>query len=223
MPGRTIRGGLLSILLLTAAPIFAQLPPKTVTITATRSIAPQADQFVFGVSVTSGTATTLDQITGALSGLGITSASLSGVDSSNATMLQWNFTLAVPISNLPATITLLTKLERSIGQNNSGLMLTFSVNGTQASQQLQQSQQSQACSNAGLISDATAQAQKLASAAGLTLGPIVKLTTAALVESPISGVFGAATVALVGYVVPVPNNYSAPLSCSLTVQFQLLP
>lgn len=211
----------LPILLLAASPVFGQLPSNTLTIGATRSIALQADQLVFGVSVSSGNAATLKQFFGALSGLGITSANLSGVDNSNATTLQWNFTLPVPIANLTATIGFLTSLEQNITQNNSGLMLTFNVNGTEVSPQLQQSQQSQSCSNANLISDATTQAQKLAAAAGMTLGPILKLSNVPLAESSISGGFGVAELALAAYVVPV--NYSPPLTCSLTVQFQLLP
>jgi hypothetical protein len=211
----------LPILLLVAAPIFGQLPSNTLAISATRSVVLQADQLVFGVSVNSGNAATLEQILGALSGLGITSDNFSGVDSSNATTLQWNFTLAVPIANLTATIGSLTSLVQTITQNNTGLMLTFNVNGTQVSAQLQQSQQSQSCSNANLISDAIVQAQKLTSAAGMTLGPIVKLSNVPLSENPTSvGLVGAFLVPA-EYVVPI--NYSPPLTCSLTVQFQLLP
>ena len=69
------------------------------------------------------------------------------------------------------------QLEQTIAQNNSGLTLTFTVEGTQASQS-HKMQQSQPCSNADLIADATAQAQKLAAAAGLTLGPILRLSNA---------------------------------------------
>lgn len=143
------------------------------------------------------------------------------------TTFQWNFTLAAPLANLSATIGSLTKLQQTIAQNNSGLTLTFSVNGTQVSQQLQQSQ---SCSNADLIADATAQAQKLAAAAGLTLGPIRELSNAPALES--SGP---------GYVVPVlaerlggflnVGDFSefllaaapSPVTCSLLVTFQLLP
>ena len=59
-----------------AAPIFAQLPPYTLAVSATRSINLQPDQVVFGLTVGSSAAATLDQIVAALSGLGITSSNL---------------------------------------------------------------------------------------------------------------------------------------------------
>jgi uncharacterized protein YggE len=211
----------LLLCLLAVMPLMAQPPSHTLTITASRSVALQPDQVVFGLSVASGTSTTLDQIGAALTSLGITSANLSSANTTSATMLQWNFNLDVPISNLTATITSLTTLQQIIGQNNSGLTLTFNVNGTRVSQQLQQSQQAQTCTNANLISDATAQAQKLASAAGVTLGPIAKLSTTPLAVSGLSGIFAPAELVVVNSIVPA--NYSVPLSCSLTVQFRLLP
>jgi hypothetical protein len=212
----------LPLLLLAAAPLFAQLESHTLTISATRSINLQPDQVVFDLLVSSAAITSLDQIVGALSGLGITSANLNGVSNSNPTTLQWSFTLAVPLSNLSATIGSLTKLQQAIPQNNSGLTLTFTVNGMQVSQQLQQSQ---SCSNADLIADATAHAQKLAAAAGLTLGTILKLSnvpaaqaTAAQVDVAelVSFVSGDFSDFLIGYV-------PSPVACSLRVKFQLLP
>ena len=212
----------LSLLLLAAAPLFAQLESHTLAISATRSINLQPDQAVFDLLVSSTAITSLDQIVGALSGLGVTSANLNGVDNSNPTTLQWSFTLAAPLSNLSATIGSLTRLQQTIAQNNSGLTLTFTVNGTQVSQQLQQSQ---SCSNADLIADATAQAQKLAAAAGLTLGTILKLSnvpvanaTAVPVNVAELGFFfsGDFSDFLLGYV-------SSPVTCSLLVKFKLLP
>jgi uncharacterized protein YggE len=207
-----------SLLLLAAAPLFGQLPSNTLTISASRSVVFQPDQVVFGLTVSSSPNTNLDQIVAALAGIGVAYANLSGIDNNNAPLLDWNFTLAAPISNLTATINSLTNLQRTITQNNSGLMLTFIVEGTQVSLQLQQSQ---SCSNADLISDATAQAQKLATAAGMRLGPILELSNAQAPETSISGVFGVAQLALAAHVVPI--SYSPPLTCSLSVQFQLLP
>ena len=207
----------LFILLFGVVPVFGQLEPNTVTIAATRSISLQPDQVVYSLSVNSALNATLDQIVAALSGLGITSANLTGVNNNSAPQtLQWSFTLAAPFSNLAATIGSLIKLQQTITQNNSGLALTFSIAGTQVSAQLQQSQ---SCSNSGLIADATAQAQKLAAAAGLTLGPILKLS-----NTPLAG-------GLAGYVVPAAVRLgevsdfllgaAQPTTCSLVVQFQL--
>jgi len=212
------------MMLLVAAPVFAQLDPHTLTISATRSINLQPDQVVFGLSVSSSAIPNLDQVMAALSGLGITSANLTGVSNNYAPpSFQWNFALAVPLSSLTATIVSLTKLQTTIAKNNSGLTLTFYVNGTEVSQQLQQSQ---ACSNSDLIADATAQAQKLAAAAGLTLGAILKLSKAPLAQPTLVVENG-----LFGYVVPNNNRLGAfspgfvspAVTCSLFVEFRLLP
>jgi spore germination protein YaaH len=209
----------LPLLFLIAAPVFGQLTPHTLTITATRSTYLQPDTVVFGLSVSAGPTTTLDQIVASLSSLGVTSSSLTSVNNTSApSNLQWSFNLAVPLASMTATIGTLTKLEQTITQNNSGLTLSFSVGGTQVSQQLQQSQ---TCSNADLVSDATAQAQKLAAAAGLTLGPVLQLSNAGLNQTYAVLEVGS----FVGYVAPdfLLGYPSSPVNCSLTVQFQLRP
>ena len=214
------------LILLLAAPVFAQLENHTLTISTTRSITLQPDQVVFGLTVGSSPTANLDQIVAALSGLGVTSAGLTGVSNSPAFPLQWNFTLPVPLSNLSARITSLTKLQQTIAQNNSGLTLTFTINGAQVSQQLRQSQ---SCSNSDMIAEATAQGQKLAAPAGLTLGPILKLSNTPLVESSVPVYAGAIAGRLGAFVqigafaelllLPAPS----PVTCALVVKFQLLP
>jgi hypothetical protein len=210
-----------ALILLAAAPVFAQLDSHTLAISATRSITPQPDQVVFGLSVNAAASTTLDQVVGALSGLGITEANLNGIG--NLGPFQWGFTLAAPLSKLSTTIGALIKLEQSIGQNNSGLTLTFTIEGTQASQQVQQLP---SCSDAELIADATAQAQKLAAAAGLTLGPILRVSNVPgaqtyavpnIVERV--GFFALGGVSEFLFAAPAPS----PVTCSLLVKFQLLP
>jgi uncharacterized protein YggE len=216
---------LLAILLLGAAPAFGQIESHTVTISATRSMVLQPDQILLVLSVSSNPSATLDQIVGALSGLGITDTDLTGSYNSNPPTLSWNFSFTTPLANVTATIGSITKLEQTIAQNNSGLTLTFYIGGTQVSQQLQQTQ---TCPNSDLISDASAQAQKLASAAGMTLGPILRLSNPpssqpsrpALVaeNATLTGVLGAYSI-LEFPLTPPPS----PLTCSLSVQFQLLP
>jgi hypothetical protein len=211
----------LSVLLL-VSPVFGQLVPHTLTILATRTYNLQPDQIVFGLSVSSNANATLSQVAGALASAGVVSSNLAEVSNSNPTTLQWNFTLAVPMSSLTATIGSLANLQQTIGQNNSGLTLTFSLQGTQVSQQLKQSQ---SCSNADLVSDATAQAQKLTSAAGLTLGP-VRLSNAPLQESSVPGVTVLLEDPYVAHVVPgnsSPATSSATVTCVLSVEFRLLP
>ncbi|HTB17996.1 MAG TPA: SIMPL domain-containing protein [Bryobacteraceae bacterium] len=213
----------LSFLLL-AAPVFAQLESHTLAVSANRSINVQPDQAVFGLSVSSSTIPSLDQIVAALSSLGITSANLSGVGTNTAPpSFQWNFTLPVPFSSLTATLASLSQLQQSIGQNNSGMTLTFSLNGTQVSQQLLQSQ---SCSNTDLIADATTQAQKLTAAAALRLGPILRLSNVPAPASLVRYADVPSTIARLGsfsfsgFLLAAPP---APLTCSLVVEFQLLP
>jgi uncharacterized protein YggE len=186
---------LLLTLCLVAAPLFGQLDPHTLTISATRSTYLQPDDAVFNLSVTGSASLTLDQVVSALSTLGVNSSNLTGVNNtSSPPNLQWNFNLAVPLASLTATIGSLTQLEQTITQNNSGLTLTFTVGGTQVSPQLQQSQ---SCSNSDLIADATAQAQKLTAAAGLTLGPILKLSNGPSLQPTL-----VVANAFIGFIVP---------------------
>src|SRR5271163_3124065 len=152
----------LLFLLLAAVPVFGQLENHTLSISANRSIYLQPDQVLFGLTVTSSVTTSLDQVVAALSGLGITDASLTGEFSTNPTTLIWSFSYTAPLSSLSAAVGSITKLQQTIAQSNGGLTLTFTVEETQVSQQLRQEQ---ACSNSDLIADATAQAQKLAAAA----------------------------------------------------------
>jgi len=204
-----------SILLL-VTPLFGQIESNTVRISATRQIVVHADEAVFSVAVTSPTSTTLDQVLAALPGSGITSADLTGVQNYDPVTFQWNFSLAVPLSSLTATIASLGKLQQTIGQNNSGLALTLSLNGTQVSPQLQESEP---CSHADLIADATAQAQQLVAAAGRRLGPVQRLSNTPSVQ-PSSGVYanfisGSFSSFLLVAAAP-------PVTCSLVVEFQLL-
>ena len=171
-----------------------------------------------GLSVTSGVNAGLDQIVSALAGLGITATNLIGVSNQVPMTLQWSFTLVVPFSSLTQTIGAVTKLQQTITANNSGLTLAFGINGTQASPQVRHSQ---SCSTSNLVADATAQAQKLASAAGLSLGPILKLSNAPSIQP-----YAVPTIATrVGDFVSSDFRLGSPLpvTCSLVVEFQLHP
>ena len=161
------------------------------------------DQVVFAVDVSSGLDTSLDDVIAALAGSGLNLANFNGINNSLLYIvtgsvlpqptieptIDWSFTLPVPISQLKATAASLSSLQQSIASKNAGLTLSFRVRGTQTSPQLLQSQ---TCSISDLMSDARAQAQKLASATGFNLSYVVSMSSA--------GAF----------------------SCSLTVQFQLL-
>jgi hypothetical protein len=111
-------------------------------------------------------------------------------------MLQWIFSLPVPLANTKATVVTLSTLQQNIAKQNNGLMLLFSISGTEISQQLAQSQ---TCSLSALITSATTQAQTLATAGGLTLGSILAMSgsTSNFVSSP----------------------YATPTPCAITVKF----
>src|SRR5260370_35821053 len=112
-------------LLAFASFISAQTDSNSITVTASRNPNLQADQAVFGVSVSSGLNASLEDVLGALQGSGITLANFTGVFSPPGPIvftipvigiapiaptpsLQWSFTLAVPLSKIKDTITTLT-------------------------------------------------------------------------------------------------------------------
>jgi uncharacterized protein YggE len=187
--------------------MFGQPGPNTITITATRTNNIQPDQVLVGLSVTSGTTAGLDDITIALTDAGITGAGLASVYTTTVdatsggfptrqAALVWLFTLTAPLAKLSATLTQVISAQHTISVKNSGLTLSFHVEGMQVSKQLQQSQ---ACSQAPLLADAQAQAKQVANAAGVSAGPILSIATPGAVYAR-STLFN--------------------LTCSLTVQFQ---
>jgi len=214
------------LLILTVSGAFAQLDSNSVTVTATRSTTPQPDQVLFGVTVQSGLSTNLDDVVAALHGSGITAANFAGVSMAPnlvftggpqlpptvmAPPLQWLFALPAPLAKIKDTIATLTALQKSIAQQNSGLTLSFSVQGTQISAQLQQSQ---ACPISDLLADAQAQAQKLAGAAGLSLGAVLAMASG----TSASGSAGS----VVAYAALLSAPPVLPTVCSMTVKFAML-
>jgi hypothetical protein len=213
-----MRGDRIAELLMLSAPVlFGQLDPNSITVTATRSAPVQPDQAVFSVTVSTDASATLDSVVAALQPAGITVSQFAGVATAPAlASLQWNFTVPVPLSKIKDTVASFNALQQPPAGN--GMSLDFSVTGTQTSAaQLA----SQPCSNAGLIADATTQAQKLTIAAGLTLGPILGLTTVPTPESATAGNFVAflfdPAVRISGYL-PAVNPAQ---TCSLTVKFAI--
>jgi hypothetical protein len=195
--------------------------PHTITMVPSRTLTSQPDQVLIGIYVTSGLTTGLDKVNSALAGAGITGANLSGVTTTTdyssspegQSALQFTFTLVTPLANLTGTLAQIASAVQTSSTRNSALNLSFSVAGLQASPQSQP-----VCPQAGLIADGTAQAQKVAAAAGLSAGPLLSIST---VATPIAG-----------YVFGVPSGpygdgllnaveFNSTTSCSLAVQFQL--
>jgi uncharacterized protein YggE len=207
----------LTALVLTGASLaLGQLDTDTITIQASRSVNLTPDQVGFLVSVSASPNTSLDQIVAALSGTGITASNLSSMYGAmdNQSSLQWSFTLAAPSNKMNATIALLIALQQSIAKNNSGMSLMFQLQGPQISPE---AFQSQACSMKDLIADAQAQAQNVAAAAGLAVGPIIAIsdgsssTTAVPTFAARLGDFSIGQ-----WFNPTPSG------CSLAVKFKLL-
>ncbi len=203
-------------LLFGASLAFGQMESNSIMGSVSRNTNLQPDQVVFAVTVQSGLGATLDDVLAAVQGAGITMANFSGVNTTaysyvggfSTTTLGWTFNLAVPFAKMKDTVTSLSALQQSISQGRSLLTMSFSVQGTQVSAQLAQSQ---TCSFASLFADAQAQAQSLAAAAGATVGPVLALSSSAASTS------GVTVAALSSFLL----GASAPL-CAMTVKFSLL-
>ncbi len=162
---------------------FAQLDSNSVTVTSSKITNLQPDQAVFAVAVDSDINTTINDVVAAVQPAGITLANFAGVSTLPVYTIQafpvpppnleWVFRVTVPLSKTKDTVATLTALQQSL-QKNPGLRLSFTVQGTQVSQP---SLQSQPCTISDLITDARAQAQKLADAAGRTVAGILAMSS----------------------------------------------
>src|SRR5271165_1050008 len=170
------------LLILSAGPVLSQLDSNSVTVTASRSATSPMDQVILAVYVDSNLTKSLSDIVNAVSGVGITPANFSSLSqSSNPTLpLEWGFTLTVPLASLGAMATALAALQQSIAANNPGVTLgSFSVVNSQSSQ-------TAPCPIPGLLSDASAQAQTLASGVGRSLGGILAMSASTSAGGAIS-------------------------------------
>jgi hypothetical protein len=196
--------------------------PHTISVSALRSASPVPDQVVILILVRSPISAGLDDVTGALTQAGIAGASLSGVytgtyanNGSVQSLLQWSFTLTTPLANLKSTIAQLQTAQGAIAKQNPGLTLLVSSATPQTSPQAQP-----VCSQAALVADATAQAQALAGAAGVSVGQITALDGAASLTARVGAfTYGAVGTGLPSFVLPLAPPL--PTTCSLLVQFQL--
>ena len=211
------KSALVMVPLLFCSLAFGQLDSNSITVSASRNTSLQPDQAIFAVTVQAGNATSLDDVVAGLQGSGITAANLSSVTTPSqytinggqpTPMLQWTFSVPVSLTKTKDTVASLTALQQSITKLNNGITLSFYIAGTQVSQQLVQSQ---TCSIPALVADATAQAQTLAAAGGMTLGAIVAMSSAT--SSTVSGSSGLLAVYPYAYSSPTPQP------CVITVKF----
>ena len=172
---------LILTLVLSLSVAFAQVDSNSITVTASRGSSPgPPDQAVFGVAVTSGVDTSLDDVIALLQGSGITAANLqalseypiaSGSSGQTAEMLNWRFSFTLPLAKNKDTIAMLTNLQATIAKKNNGVTMSFSIQGTQSSVQ------PLTCSQSDLLTDARTQAQKLADGAGVSVGNILAMSS----------------------------------------------
>ena len=229
----------LGIVFFAASPaVFGQLDDNTLTITASRTIDLQPDQVMVGVYVNAPVDNMVDDILSGLQGSGLTAANLLNVSTSvykGAPSTDWAFALPVPFSKLKATLVLLMELQQKLsgprGDGKASMDVSFSVQGSQVSPELQASQP---CPWTTLVGDARAQAQKLAAVAGVTVGPVIAISDGNGV-SPNSVVLSqfayySGSLLPVARIAPIDRSgffYSGLLAgpapaCSMTVQFKLL-
>ena len=200
------------VLFLLPALALAQTPANSVTVTASRNANLTPDQALIYVTVNTNVDGTMDDAAAALQGSGITTANFSGVSAvqvssgrDSITQLQWSFSLATDLASLKTTLATLTGVQQAVAAKKNGMAVSFSVQGTQVSQKLAQSQP---CSLTDLMTDARAQAARLASAANMTVGSVLAVSGAASASG--AGVGGNAFTLIT----------SQPV-CSLTVKFAL--
>lgn len=197
---------------------FAQLDSNSVTVSASRDSTLAADQVILGVYADTALTGSMADAIAVLQGAGITAANFSSVSttpmyngSEPTQTLTWAFGLGVSLSKMKETITTLVGIQQAAAQKGSLPKVTFSVQGMRVSPE---SQQTQTCSIADLLSDARAQAQKLADATQMTLGPVLAMSSNVSTSVP--------------NVVPVISPYyysssssSYPTPCYLSVKFGL--
>ena len=188
--------------------LFGQLSTNSVTVTASNTATLQPDQVVYSIDVVSGVGASLDDVVAAVGSLGITAVNLTSVNSQgNPPSISWFFSYTAPLSGIKTTTAQLTNLEQTIAKQNNGLKMSFSIEGTQISQQMQQSQP---CLLSSLLTQARTQAQSLASAAGFNLDVIQAMSTT--ITTGVSGQGQSLSSFLFG-------AGSAP--CTVTVKFGL--
>lgn len=215
---------------------FAQLDDDTLTVTASRTVKLQPDQIVVGVTVSAPSDAALDDVVSALSGTGIAAANLSSAYTSLLQVLpqpatQWTFTLPVSFARFNGVLSALAKIQQTLRPNSSGMNLTYFVQSTQVSPELQAANP---CAYTSLMGDAQRQAQNLAAAAGVKVGAVVALSDGfsgapypgAIVPANRNGDFSAILGGAIAIYDPLIGNpffvNTAAPACSMTVQFKLL-
>jgi hypothetical protein len=185
--------------------------PQSINITASRTPASPPDEVVLSLQLDTDITSGFDEVSNMLAAVGITGATFVGAQtpflSTLAPRLEWSFTLPAPLAKLNAVLAQLIAAQKTIP-------LTFYLYSVRTS-----AQSKPACPETGLVADARAQADKIAAAAGVSVGTIVSISDGVTTNYSV----------VIGDFLPVPLSpdrftlSSKPQGfCSLAVQFQLL-
>jgi len=189
-----------------ASAAWGQLQTNSILVSASRTSASIPDQATYFVQVYSGFGASLSDVVNAVSSAGISSVDFAGFGFFNDlppnASVEWDFNLTVPLSTLGPTIAALSSIQ---AKANNGLVVSFSFQGTSTSAAAQPK-----CVISDLVADATVQAQALADAANLRLGPILAVSDQ-----------GAATTGL--FILGDRVSISTPpTTCAATVKFGIV-
>jgi hypothetical protein len=210
---------LLLFLLAGATAAFGQLDDNTLVVTATRTTSLQQDRAMIILNLTTPEATALDDAIAALQGTGVSATDLNGVASSfDGQTLLWSFGKTVPFAQLKSSLAALTGIQSSLTQKKNGLTLNYFVAG-QVSAEAQNAEA--LCPMPTLVADARTQAQRVADAAGVRVGPVISMTqgTAGGVAAP---VFLGATIRQAAFVLSLSQQpQTTGTSCQITVEYRL--
>jgi hypothetical protein len=228
LPTRLILAVLLSI-----ASAAAQSAGPSVTVTVSKQINLPVEQVNFDIVVTSGLDATIDQVLTVVQNLRLTVKDLVGLGSFApnfdrsgipATQFLWQFRLVRPFAQLQPTLAELQSWSNNADKKFTGTYSLATLTTTEATAR-------RLADDAlpDLIADARVKAQHLADAAGLTVGSILSLTNASILD-PVKFAVAPRAAAILSSgtgIVPVltflTNPFFAPTStASVTIRFSLL-
>jgi hypothetical protein len=114
---------------------FGQVDSNSITVTSSRSATSSTpDQAIYGVHVSSGLNTSLDDVVAALQGFPITAANLVALNQysvftgvTQTQMLDWWFTFTGPFAKTKDTIATLAGLQANIAKNSPTMTMSFSI------------------------------------------------------------------------------------------------
>jgi uncharacterized protein YggE len=192
-----------------------QQVPNSVTVSASRTVNVPPDMVIIFAYVNSGIIATIDDALAALPGSGFTAANLyyfAANSQPGPPPVQWEFSMAVPLSKMKDT---LTALQKAASQNTA---VSFGVSGTQLSPQLLAAQD---CSYASLLNDAQAQARQVTAAAGVSLNDLISVgDTSTPIAAERSGDFSQLITGAIYY--PINVYYpSQSTSCTLVARYAM--